>query len=325
MDRRNFIAGITLAVLAAPVAAEAQKTGNLPRVGYLSNSARYDEPDTGFFAGLREHGYEPDRNILVEARYSSGRPDRNREFAADLVRLRCRVIVAWGPPVVAEITRLTASIPIIAISSTDVVLLGWAATFARPGGNITGFMLDAGELNAKRFELLKEAVPTLATVALLQNPTRPGSEADLAEATQAARSLKLKTELFTVSAPEQFERAFAQMVRHRVDGLLVLPDTMLYGYRTEIVQRAQQNRLPAVYWARAYVENGGLLSYSASLSDVARRAAGYVDRILKGERPADLPIQRPVKLELAVNLKTAKALGLTIPPSLLQRADQVIE
>ena len=179
--------------------------------------------------------------------------------------------MAWGPPVVAEIMGLTASIPIIAISSTDFVVLGWAATFARPGGNITGFMLDAGELNAKRFELLKEVVPMLATVALLQNPTRPGSEADLAEATRAARTLKLKTELFTVSAPEQFERAFAQMVRHRVDGLLVL------------------------------------------------------DRILKGERPADLPIQRPVKLELAVNLKAAKTIGLVLPPSLLQRADQVIE
>jgi putative ABC transport system substrate-binding protein len=316
---------MTGGLLAAPLAAEAQQPGNLPRVGYLSNSASYDEPDTGFFAGLREHGYEPDRNILVEARYSTGRPDRNREFAADLVRLRCRVIVAWGPPVVTEITRLTASIPIIAISSTDLVLLGWAATFARPGGNITGFVLDAGELNAKRLELLKEAVPTLATVALLQNPTRPGTEADLAEATQAARSLKLKTELFTVSAPEQLERAFAQMVRHRVDGLLVLPDTMLYGYRTEIVQRAQQNRLPAVYWARAYVENGGLLSYSASLSDVARRAASYVDRILKGERPADLPIQRPVKLELAVNVKAAKTIGLMLPASLLRRADHVIE
>jgi putative ABC transport system substrate-binding protein len=271
MGRRSFLRTLAGGLLTAPLAAEAQQTGNLPRVGYLSNSARYDEPDTAFFAGLREHGYEPDRNILVEARYSAGRPDRNREFAADLVRLRCRVIVAWGPPVVAEIMGLTASIPIIAISSTDFVVLGWAATFARPGGNITGFMLDAGELNAKRFELLKEVVPMLATVALLQNPTRPGSEADLAEATRAARTLKLKTELFTVSAPEQFERAFAQMVRHRVDGLLVL------------------------------------------------------DRILKGERPADLPIQRPVKLELAVNLKAAKTIGLVLPPSLLQRADQVIE
>jgi putative tryptophan/tyrosine transport system substrate-binding protein len=139
-----------------------------------------------------------------------------------------------------------------------------------------------GELNAKRFELLKEAAPTLATVALLVNPTRPGTEADVAEATRAASALKLRTELFTVSAPEQLERAFAQMVRHRVDGLLVFPDTMLYGYRTEIVRRAEQNRLPAVYWARAYVESGGLLSYAASLSDVARRAASYVDRILKG-------------------------------------------
>jgi putative ABC transport system substrate-binding protein len=162
MGRRSFLRTLAGGLLTAPLAAGARQTGNLPRVGYLSNSARYGDPDTGFFAGLREHGYEPDRNILVEARYSAGRPDRVSEFAADLVRLRCRLIEAWGPPVVTEITRLTASIPIIAISSTDFVVLGWAATFARPGGNITGFMLDAGELNAKRFELLKEVVPTLA-------------------------------------------------------------------------------------------------------------------------------------------------------------------
>lgn len=316
---------LALIFLTSPPAAKAQQAGSPPKIGYLSNSASYEDPDAGFFAGLREHGYESGRNIVVEARYSAGRPERNAEFAADLVRLRCRVIVAWGPPVVAAITRLTTSIPIIAISSTDFVVLGWAATFARPGGNITGFMLDAGELNAKRFELLKEASPTLTTVALLANPTRPGTKADVAEATRAASALRLKVELFPVSAPEEFERAFAQMVRHRVEGLLVFPDTMLYGYRAEIVRRAEQNRIPTVYWARAYVESGGLLSYAASLSDVARRAANYVDRILKGERPADLPIQRPLKLELAINMKAAKALGLKIPPSLLLRADHVIE
>jgi putative tryptophan/tyrosine transport system substrate-binding protein len=325
MDRRRFLLTSLAGAVAAPLAAQAQQAGTLPRVGYLSNSASYDDPDAGFFAGLRELGYEPNRDILVEARYSAGHPGRIAEFAADLVRLKCRLIVAWGPPVVAEITKLTASIPIIAISSTDFVVLGWAATFARPGGNITGFMLDAGELNAKRFELLKEAAPTLTSVALLVNATRPGTEADVAEATRAARALTLKTELFTVSAPEQFERAFALMARHRVDGLVVFPDPMLYGHRTQIVQQAQHHRLPAVYSNRAYVEAGGLLSYSASLKDVARRSASYVDRILKGERPADLPIQRPVKLELAVNMKAAKAIGLTIPPSLLARADQVIE
>jgi putative ABC transport system substrate-binding protein len=194
-----------------------------------------------------------------------------------------------------------------------------------PPGCLTGAGLDAGELNAKRCELLREAVPTLASVAFLANPTRPGTEADVAEATRAASAFKLMTELFTVSAPEQLDRAFAQMVRHPVNGLLVFPDTMLYGYRIKIVQQAQQNRLPAVYWARAYFHGGGLMWYAASLSDVARRAASYVDRILKGERPADLPIQRPAKLELAVNMKTAKALGLTISQSLLQRADQATE
>jgi putative ABC transport system substrate-binding protein len=170
-------------LLAPPLAAQAQEAMPPPKIGYLSNSAGYDAPDAGFFAGLREHGYEPDRNILVEARYSAGRPERISTFAADLVRLKRLLIVAWGPPVVTEIAKLTRNIPIIALSSTDFVVHGWAATRGRPGAHITGFMLDAGELNAKRCELLKEAVLTLASVAFLANPTRPGSEADVAEAT----------------------------------------------------------------------------------------------------------------------------------------------
>ena len=325
IHRRTFLCGLTLGALAVPRAAEAQQARTLPRVGYLSNSATQDEPDAAFFAGLRELGYESGRNIVVEARYSAGQAERNSEFAADLVRVGCRVIVAWGPPVVAAITKLTTNTPIIAVSSTDFVVHGWAATLARPGGNITGFMLEAGELNAKRLELLKEVAPKLATVALLANPARPGTGADVAEARRATDTLRLKTQVFNVQAPAQFESAFAEMVRHRVEGLLVFPDTMFYGYRAQIVRLAAQNRLPTVYWARAYVESGGLLSYAGNLSEVARRAAGYVDRILKGERPAELPVQRPVKLELVINLKTAKALGLTIPPSLLLRADQIIE
>ncbi len=309
----------------APLAVAAQQAGSPPKIGYLSNSASYDAPDEGFFAGLREHGYEPGRSIVVESRYSGGRPERIPEFAADLIRLKCRVIVAWGPAFVAAITKLTTTTPIIALSSTDPVVHGWAVSLARPGGNITGFLLEAGELNAKRFELLKEAVPKLAYVALLANPTRPGVEALVAEARSAARALKLRTELFNVSGPEQFESVFAQMRRLRIEGLLVFPDPMFYGYRAEIVRHAAQNTLPAAYWARAYVESGGLLSYAASLPEVARRAAGYVDRIVKGEHPADLPIQLPVKLELAINMKTAKTLGLTIPQSVLLRADQVIE
>src|SRR5206468_9311964 len=202
---------------------------------------------------LHDQGWEPGRNIVVEARYSAGRPERNSEFAVALIQLSCRVIVAWGPSIVVALRKLTTSTPIIAISSTDPVVHGWAVSLARPGGNITGFLLETGELNAKRLQLLKEAVPKLANVALLANPTRPGIEALVAEARRAANALKLKTELFNVSSPDQFESAFAQMVRHRVDGLLVFPDTMFYGYRTEIAQRAEQNRLPAAYWARAYV------------------------------------------------------------------------
>ena len=321
MKRRSLLR-LGVAFLAVPITAEAQA---LPRVGYLSNSTSYDDPDAGFFQGLREHGYEPGRNIIVEARYSGGRPERNAEFAAELVRLNSRVIVAWGPSVVAAILKLTTSTPVVALSSTDFVVHGWAASVSRPGGRITGFRLDAGELNAKRFALLQEVVPKIAFVALLANLTRPGAEADLGEAKRTMAALGLKSELFNVSVPEDLEKAFKQMVRHRAEGVLVFPDTMLYGQRAEIVRLAEQARLPAVYWAKAYVESGGLLSYAANLADVARRAADYVDRILKGERPGDLPIQQPTKLELAINLNAAKALGLTIPPSLLLRADQVIE
>jgi putative tryptophan/tyrosine transport system substrate-binding protein len=311
MKRRSRLR-FGVALLAVPLTAEAQQSVGLPRVEYLSNSASYDDPDVGFFKGLREHGYEPGRNIIVEARYSAGRAERNSEFAAELVRLNCRIIVAWGPPVVAAILKLTTSTPIIALSSTDFVVNGWAASVSRPGGTITGFRLDAGELNAKRFALLKEVVPKVAFVALLANLTRPGTEADIGEARRTMAVLGLNSELFNVSAPEGFETAFKQMVRHRVEGVLVFPDTMFYGQRAEIARFAEQTRLPAVYWARAYVESGGLLSYAANLPDVARRAASYVDRILKGERPADLPIQQPRNLN---SLSISKLRRRSVSPS----------
>lgn len=293
MNRRAFLCGLTLGALSTPWTAGAQPVGGLPKIGYLSNSAGRDDPDAGFFAGLREHDYEPGRNIMVEERYSAGRPELAPEFAADVVGIGWRVIVAWGPPFVVALTKLTTSTPIVAIASTDPVGHGWAVSLARPGGNITGFRLEAGELNAKRFELLKEAAPKLTSVALLANATRPGIEALVAEAKKAASAPRLKTELFNVSSSEQFEGVFFQIARRQIEGLLVFPDPMFYGDRAEIVRRAEQHRLPAVYWARDYVEAGGLLSYAASLPDVARRAAGYVARILRGQHPGDLPIQEP--------------------------------
>src|SRR5262245_59867276 len=250
MNRRRFLLTSFAVGLAPWAEADAQPEGTLPRVGYLSNSAA-PKDDIEFFAGLREHGYEPGRNIIVEDRYSAGQSERVQELAADLVRLRCRVIVAWGPAFVTAVTKLTTNTAIIALVSTDPVAHGWAASHARPGGSITAFMIEAGDLNAKRLQFLKEIAPKIMHVALLVNPTRPNTESLVSEAKKAATGLALTAETFNASAPQQFEAAFSEMTRHRVDGLLVFPDPMFYGYRSEIVRLAEQKRVPSVYWARA--------------------------------------------------------------------------
>jgi putative ABC transport system substrate-binding protein len=208
---------------------------------------------------------------------------------------------------------------------SDPVGLGWVASLARPGGNVTGFTSGDIWLSGKRLELLKEAVPTITRVGVLANPTNPSYRDEVKDAEKAAQSLKIQAGPFDVSNPSDLLRAFQDMKSRGVGALLVVPDGMLWAYRAEIVKTAAESRLPAMYWTSDYVDAGGLMSYAESLTDLGRRAAGYVDRILKGTKPADLPVQEPAKFELVINLKTAKALGLTIPPSLLLRADEVIE
>ena len=320
MKRRAFIAaGITL--LAAPLAG----AGQLPSIGYLSNSSGDSAPDRAFMDGLRDFGYIQGKNIAIEKRFSAGRSEQFPVFVADLLRLKVDVVAAWGPPAVSAAKRATSTIPIVGISMGDPVAQGWVASLARPGGNVTGTANLQTELSGKRIELVKEVIASVIRVAILANPGSPGTAEPLNATKIAAQSRGIQLEEFNVSEPQGFQNAFAEASRRRADALIVLPDGMFWGQRAEIVRLASQSRLPALYWSREYVDAGGLMSYAASLTDQGRRAAYFIDKILNGAKPADLPIEQPTKFELVINLKTAKALGLTIPPSLLGRADEIIQ
>jgi putative ABC transport system substrate-binding protein len=324
VNRRSFLGGLTLGTIVRPAAATAQQGGTVPRIGYLSNSSGDSAPDRAFMGALRDLGYVAGRTLNIEARYSSGRPERFAEFATELLGLGVDLIAVWSPAGVAAVSHSTQTIPIVGISMGDPILRGWVGTLARPGTNLTGLSSGGVELNGKRLELLKAAVPQVSRFAVLANPTQPTT--GYLEATMSAsRSLMVQVEVFNASKPTTFEDVFAEIIRRRIGALLVLPDAMFWGYRARIVDLASRSRLPAMYWSRDYSEVGGLLSYAPSLADLGRRAAVYVDKILKGAKPGDLPVEEPTMFEFVINFKTAKALGLTIPPALLQRADQVIE
>jgi len=326
MRLRAVALTLALAFFAAPLGVEAQQAGKVPKMGYLSNSGGHSVPDNAFLEGLRDLGYVEGRNLIIEARYSGGRSERFPEFAADLVRLGVQVIAAWSPAGVAAAKKVTDTVPIVGISmGSDPVGLGWVASLARPNSNVTGFSSGSVWLSGKRMELLKQAMPTVTRVGVLGNPTNPGFPAQTEAAETAAHALKIQVESFAMSNPTGLATVFTEMNKRHINALLVMPDGMLWAHRTDIVKMAAESRLPAMYWTSDYTEVGGLMSYAESLNDLGRRAAGYVDKILKGAKPGDLPVEQPAKFELIVNLKTAKGLGLTIPPSLLLRADQVIE
>ena len=275
---------------------------------------------------MRELGYEEGRNIRVEIRYGESKPEQFSLIAAELVRLKVDVIVALPNQAVAAVRHATLTIPIVMPIGADPVGVGFVASLARPGGNITGLSAYAPELSGKRLELLKEAVPKLAGVGLLMSPNVPGNSRDLEETQSAARSLRVRTQLFEVQDSAALDGVFRGMVKEGVDALLVFPgQPTLFGNRKQIVELAVRHRLPAMYPLADYVNDGGLISYGINNFDLFRRAATYVDKILKGARPADLPIEQPTKFEMVINLKTAKALGLTIPPPVQMRADRVIE
>ncbi len=319
---------VALALLAAPLAADAQQPGKVPRIGFLWASSPSDPASQRyrevFRRGLRDLGYIEGQNIAIESRSAEGKYDRLPGLAAELVRLQVDVIVAVGAAAPAA-KQATTTTPIVMVGAGAAVEAGLVASLARPGGNITGLTQMLPELTAKRLELLKEAVPKVSRVAVLWNSANPVKALDWREIQVAARALGVTLQSVEVQEPDEFDRALAAIPRGHPDALITLDDSLTFLHRTRIVNVAAKSRLPAMYGLTAFAEAGGLMAYGPNVPDLFRRAATFVDKILKGAKPADLPVEQPTRFELVVNLKTAKALGLTIPQSVLIRADQVIQ
>jgi putative ABC transport system substrate-binding protein len=327
MDRRRFLLTSLAAALAAPLAAEAQ-AARVPRIGFLSVISLADPQLKPYFnafrQALREVGFVEGETIVIDYRSADGKYQSLPDLAAELVRLKMDLIVAsGGPPVVRAVQHATTTTPIVMTTIGDPVAAGLVASLARPGGNVTGLAIVLSDLAGKRLELLREALGTVSRVAILWNPANPSGE--LREADVAAKALGIRLHPVMAQTPSAIDDAFATMAQQHVEALYVVGDSMLIEQRERIAALAIKSRLPAVYPNRLHVEIGGLMAYGADLIDQVRGIVRYIDRILKGARPADLPVEQPSKFELVINLKTAKALGLTIPPSLLARADQVID
>ncbi len=323
MDRRVFLGTVSLSFFVAPLVPDAQPTGRNPRIGILRPGSPPDPLLDAFRQGLRELGYEEGRNISIEYRWAEGRDERLPGLAADLVRLKVDVIVA-GAGAVEAAKHATTTIPIVMPVSGDPVRAGLVASLARPGGNITGLTSLSGELPGKWMELLKEILPRVSLLAVLWDPASDPSQVKTSEI--AARSLGVRLHVLKVGRGGDFEPALADARNHDAGALIVLGSPFFYVHRTRLVELAAKRRLPTIYAQREFVVgSGGLMSYGTDFHHQFRRAATYVDKILKGAKPADLPVEQPTKFEMVINLKTAKALGLTIPPSVLARADEVIQ
>jgi len=327
MDRRTFIGRVAGGVLAAPFAAEAQQAGTVPRIGLLS---AFSPSDTaGWYdalrRGLRELGWIEGQNLRIEYRYAEGRADRLPALAGELVRLKVDIIVTATTTDGIPAMEATKTIPIVMASAADPVGAGMVESLARPGGNVTGLSQIVPELVGKRLEILKEINPGLSRVAALWNPEGKASAVSWQELQLPADKLGIRLHSLEARSPKDFDGAFADAVRMRVGALAIMPGPLFAGNLRRIADLAVRNRLPAVFHLREFADAGGLVTYGPDRTDMFRRAAAYVDKILKGARPGDLPIERPTRFELVVNLKTAKAIGVTIPQSLLLRADEVIQ
>jgi len=328
MNRRGFIGALAGGLFAAPLVTAAQPNAKVYRIGFLVTAT---STETGHLfkalsEGLRELGYVEGRNVVFERRFAEGRQERLPALAAELVRLKVDILVTGSNPVIAAVKQATATIPVVMAVSRDPVGAKFIASLARPGGNITGLANDtAPDIIGKNLALLKEAVPRISRVTYLWNPVPPGAEASKNALESAARNLGVAFQSVEVRGHAELEGAFAAMVRERANGIVVAQDPVTFGSRSHVALLAARSRLPAVYGVGEFAEAGGLMSYGPNIADQFRRAAIYVDKILKGAKPGDLPIEQPTKFELVINLKAAKALGLTLPPSLVQRADQVIE
>jgi putative ABC transport system substrate-binding protein len=327
-DRRTFLAVVAGGLLAAPLGAEAQPAGRVYRIVYLGNSSVVLEADLveAFRQGLRNLNYVEGRNIVIEYLWAEGRNDLFPALVAEAVRLKADVILTSGTPATLAAKEGTRTIPIVIAAMGDPISAGVVPSLARPGGNITGLASMSPEIDGKRLELLKELVPGLSRIAVLWNPTNPNNAARINHIQAAAKTLRLTLEPLVGAADSQdLDKGFATIAAARAEALVIESDRALLAHRAQIVDFATRRRLPALYPYREFVQARGLVSYAPSYPAMFRRAATYVDKILKGAKPAELPVEQPTEFELVINLKTAKALGLTIPQSLLLRADQVIE
>ena len=329
MERRTFLGTLGLSVLAATARRRGPAGGQGPSNRLPGpNLAANPHLREAFLQGLRDLGYVEGRNVVIEYRYAEGKLERLPALAAELVALKVDVIVAAGTLAALAAKQATRTLPIVFAAAADPVTDGLVTSLARPGGNVTGLSNLAPELVGKRLELLKQAVPGVSRVAVLWQPGGLGERTEkdmLKGADVAARALGVRLQFVEARGPADFDRAFSDMTRARAGALTVLGSPMFFTERRRLVDLAAKNRLPAVYTLREFVDAGGLMSYGPNIADLFRRAATYVDKILKGAKPADLPVEQPTKFELVINLKTAKALGLTIPPSLLGRADEVVQ
>jgi putative ABC transport system substrate-binding protein len=328
MRRRQFIT-LLGGIAAWPLAAYAQQVGKVPRIGYLSPGSASPGPlayHDEFQRGLRELGYVEGQNIVIEYRFAEGKFDRLDQLAAELVRLNVDIIVSVVTQASLAAKNATSTIPIVIVSVADPVGAGLVASLARPGANVTGTSAMTSEVIGKSLALLKQTVPIVSPVAVLWNPNNVTYQGQILRETEmAAGKLGVELQTFGVRAPDDFDRSFAAITSARAASLLVLPDPLFSAYTARIAELADKSRLPAMYGLKEDVAAGGLLAYGPKYADLYRRAASYVDKILKGAKPADLPVEQPTAFEFIINLKTARALGLAIPPGVLAIADEVIE
>ena len=325
-------AGSSLILVAAMLLAvssmvEAQQSTKIPRIGYLGATSPSTISDRieAFRQGLRELGYVEGKNIVIEWRYAEGKFDRLPALAAELVHLNVDVIVTAGPMDTRNAKKATSTIPIVMTWDQDPIGSGFVSSLAHPGGNITGLSILAPEISTKQLELLKETVPALSRAAFLGNSSEPGNSQALKETHAAAKVLGVQIQSLDILAPKEIETAFRAAIKDRAQAALILTSPVTFANRREVVELAVKQRLPAIYHRGQFVEEGGLMSYGVNVLDLTRRAATYVDKILKGAKPADLPVEQPTKFEFVINLKAAKQIGLTIPPNVLVRADKVIK
>jgi ABC-type uncharacterized transport system substrate-binding protein len=320
-----FCLSITALLIALCFSAEAQQQKKIPRIGYLAVNLRTNAfRSDAFREGLRDLGYAEGRNIVIESRSADGKVDRLNELAADLVRLKVDVIVTRGPAPTGAAKSATATIPIVMTQDPDPVGNGFVASLAHPGGNITGLSNLSPEISGKKLELLKEIVPKLSRVGVLRTSTIPGQTLQLREIGLAAGPLSVQLESFDVLGPKDIDSGFQAASNQHAEAFIVFGGGILTAQRTRILEYMAKSKLPAIYSGPIFVDAGGLMSYGVNVSDLDRRAANYVDKILKGAKPADLPVEQPKKFEFIVNLQTAKQIGLIIPPNVLARADRVI-